>query len=463
MKFFTEPAHEIPLVDDYQVVVAGGGTAGAIAAIAAARNGARTLLIERGGFLGGHIASQLLEHSAGWFDANGKKIVGGMPQELVDRLVQAGASPGHVRDDTGYTVSRVPVNHELFKSVVTAMVAEAGVDLLLFSPVVGVMREGQRLRGVIVENKSGRTAYAAHAVVDCTGDADVADRAGCRFLSGPENEAGGVVTQPVSLLFKLGGIAHDALLDYVEANPGEFKMGVSVDELRGNAHVNLWGFGSLLKKARREGTVSLERNELHYSGWTLTGEAVINVTRCAVDARRAEEMAIAEVVLRRQVAEFTRFFQRHVPGAGNSFLTATASCVGVRESRRIAGQTILRDDDVRKARSFPDAVLRGGFPIDSHDAKGASLDATEHLDAGYDIPFGAMLPETMDGLIVAGRCISAERKALASARITATCMAMGQAAGTAAALSALHRQLPRELDIAMLQDKLRSQGSILSP
>ena len=372
-----EAARETPLVEDYDVVVAGGGTAGALAAVAAARNGARTLLLERGGFLGGHIASQLLEHSAGWFDAVGQRVVAGMPQELVDRLVRAGASPGHVRDDTGYTLSRVPMNHEMFKSVVTRMVVEAGADFLPFSPVVGVARDGRALRAVIVENKSGRTAYACRAAVDATGDADLAARAGSGFLS-----TQGAETQPVSLLFKLGGVDHQALLDHVERHPGDFKLGVPPAALRGEDHVNLWGFGPQLKQAWDDGTVSLQRHELHYSGWVRTGEAVINVTRCAADATRADDMARAEAVLRQQVLEFTTFFRRYVPGAAGCFLAASASCVGVRESRRIAGRAVLTDDDVRQGRRFADAVLRGGFPIDSHDGKGASMAAAERVDAG---------------------------------------------------------------------------------
>jgi hypothetical protein len=207
--------------------------------------------------------------------------------------------------------------------------------------------------------------------------------------------------------------------------------------------------------------VSLARNELHYSGWTRTGEAVINVTRCAVDATRAQEMGRAEVVLRRQVQEFAAFFRRYIPGAQNSFLSASASCVGVRESRRIRGRAVLRDEDVRRGARFADAVLRGGFPIDSHDPKGASLDAAEHVAGGYDIPLGALLPERIDGLLVAGRCISAERRALASARITGTCMAMGQAAGTAAALAAHDGLAPGAVDIVLLQRTLKAQGAIL--
>lgn len=452
-----EPARLTRLVDGYDVVVAGAGTAGIVAAIAAARNGARVLLVERGGFLGGHIAGQLLEHSAGWFDAHGTRIVGGMPQELVDRLVAAGASPGHIRDDTGYTRYRVPVNHEIYKSVVTAWVVEAGVDILLFSPVCSVMSDGTRLEGVIVENKSGRAAYSAKAFVDCTGDADIAWLAGCELLSSP-----GDATQPVSLLFKLGGIDHGALLDYVAGNPSEFKMGVAPEQLRQEPYVNLWGFGDLLKRAHADGVLSLLRHELHYSGEVARGEAVINLTRHPADATRADDLTTAEIILRRQVLEALTFFRRYVPGCRDAFLAATASSVGVRESRRIAGVYELTEADIRGGRHFADNIAIGGFPIDSHDPKGPSLDGSDPVKRGYGIPYRALVPRRIDQLIVAGRCISAERRALASARITGTCMAMGQAVGTAAALSAASGRTLRDLEMSKLQDVLRAQGAIIA-
>ena len=452
-----EPARLTRLVDGYDVVVAGAGTAGIVAAIAAARNGVRVLLLERGGFLGGHIAGQLLEHSAGWFDAHGTRIVGGMPQELVERLVAVGASPGHIRDDTGYTRYRVPVNHEMYKSVVTAWVVEAGVDVLLYSPVCGVIADDTRLMGVIVENKSGRTVYSAKAIIDCTGDADVAALAGCEFLS-----SSGDATQPVSLLFKLGGIDHRALLDYVASHPSEFKMGVAPEQLRQEPYVNLWGFGDLLKRAHDDGVLSLLRRELHYSGDVSRGEAVINLTRQAADATRTDDLSTAEIILRRQVLEALVFFRKYVPGCNDAFLAATASGVGVRESRRIAGVCTLTEPDIRSGRHFNDNVALGGFPIDSHDPKGPSMDGSEPIRRGYGIPYRGLLPRRVDHLIVAGRCISADRRALASARITGTCMAMGQAAGTAAALSIAAGCAPRQLAILQLQDTLRGQGAIIA-
>ena len=454
MKTVTEPARRLVLREDHDVVVAGGGTAGIVAAVAAARNGAWVLLVERGGFLGGHIGTQLLEHSAGWFDSAGNRIVGGLPEELAERLRAAGASPGHVGDDTGYTRFRLPVRHEEFKSVVSGWLDEAGVDVLLQSLAVGVLAH-DGAAALVVENKSGRGAYAAPVMVDATGDADVAALAGCRFLAEPGTE-----TQPVSLLFKLGGVDHAPLIEHVEAHPEEFKLGVPPAELRGREHINLWGFGPWLEAAHRAGVLSLRRNELHWSGWTRTGEAVVNASRVAADATSAEALSRAELVLRRQVLEFLAFFRAYVPGCVNVHLAATAACVGVRESRRLAGAYVLTDADVRRGRRFDDAVVRGGFPIDAHDAWGAGMTSTETLPSSYDIPYRCLLPETVDGILVAGRALSAERKALASARISGTCMAMGQAAGTAAALAVRAGVSPRAVDVDRLRQQLVAQGAI---
>jgi hypothetical protein len=460
MRTILEPGRETLIAGSFDVVVAGAGTAGIVAAIAAARQGAGTLLLERGGFVGGHIASQLLEHSEGWYDSRGNQIVGGLPQELVDRLIACGASPGHVRDDTGYTRMRVPINHDEFKSIASLMVAEAGVKTLLHSPIVAVMHAGRAPAGLIVENKSGRQAYEAKVVVDCTGDADIACLAGAAFHR--QGRADGL-TQPVSLLFKIGGIDFNPLLDYVEAHPEDFKLGVEPSALRGQDHVNLWGFGQLLARGHQAGVVSLFRNELHFSGWTRTGEAVVNVTRHSADGADAEELSAAEVVLRRQVLEFVQFFRAYVPGCSHVFLAGSAACVGVRETRRILGLATLTDQDVMRTRRRPDGIAQGGFPIDAHDPMGTSMEFSQEVSAAYDIPYGCLVPQGVRGLLVAGRCISAERRALASARITGTCMAMGQAAGTAAALCAKGSLDPKDLPVVELQRALLGAGAFLGP
>ncbi|MFC0220830.1 FAD-dependent oxidoreductase [Pseudochelatococcus lubricantis] len=458
MMTIREPEREIQVLGAHDVIVAGGGTAGVMAAIAAARNGASTLILERSGFFGGNIATQLLEHSAGWQDAAGHPIVGGLPLEMIDRLKAGGASPGLVDDDTGYTRTRLPVEHELFKSLIVEWLDEEGVAIMPQAPVVAVSGAGvasgtEAALHAICETRSGRIAFCAKAMVDATGDADLFAKARCDFH--PTS-----ATQPVSMMFKLGNVDHAAALAYVRANPGDFKMDAGQPGFEGRHYYNLWGYGALLRRGFEAGIVSLDRKEMHVACHVLTREAVINVTRYAADATDAGDMARAELVLRRQVREFVRFFRKMVPGYESTFLSATASCVGVRESRRIKGRATLTDDDVRSGRDFADAVARGGFPIDSHDAKGNSMDGTEPVPSGYDIPLGAMLPVNGPNLIAAGRCISAERRALASARITGTCMAMGQAAGTAAALSALSGIPMVDLDIAQLQQRLREQGAL---
>lgn len=452
-----ETGRNTEVFTEVDVVVAGAGTAGVLAAVAAARNGAKTVVLERGGFFGGHIATQLLEHSAGWQDAHGEMIVGGLPVEMIERLRSCGASPGLVGDDTGYTVSRLPVEHELFKSAVAEWMADEGILALPHAALSDFVTDGAKSYA-IAETKSGRLAFAAPAMVDATGDADLCARAGCRFH--PTEQ-----TQPVSMLFKLGNVDHASLLEYVAAHPGEFKTDAGMPDFRGRAYYNLWGYGALLQAGHRDGLLSLNRNEMHVACHVDSNEAVINVTRYAADATNILDLAAAEVALRRQVREFAAFFRARVPGFEASFLSATAACAGIRESRRLLGRSTLTDADVRSGKAQPDAVARGGFPMDSHDARGNSMDGTEHVRAGYDIPLSALLPATgPDGtapnIVVAGRCMSAERKALASARITATCMAMGQAAGTAAALSALSGRPMAELPVTELQQKLRAQGAI---
>ncbi len=449
-----EPARETPIRGRWDVIIAGGGTAGIIAALAVREMACTVLVLERSGVLGGHIPAQFLEHSVGWYDANGTKITGGLPDRLVDALVAAGGSPGHVPDDTRYTTYRLPVNHEVFKAVVSTMLADAGVDTRLDAPVASVIQRDDGI-AVVAETKGGRAAHVARVAIDCTGDGDLCHLAGAAFHDSD-------LTQPVSQLFKLGGVDYDGILGYVRENPTDFKWNIDADALAADPHLNLWGFTGALAQGHKSGRLSLLRNEIHLAGDRQTGEAVVNFTRVAGDATEPEAMAKADPVLRRQMLEFLDWFRASVPGFENAFLAGSASAVGVRESRRVKGLATLRDEDVRTSRQPPDAVAQGGFPMDSHDPLGASMDGTEKVSSAYGIPFGCFVPVGVDRLLVAGRCISAERKALASARLTGTVMAMGQAVGVAAGLAARADIEPRALDVETLREALRKLGALLA-
>lgn len=449
-----EPARVTPIRGRWDVVVAGCGTAGMIAALAARQLGCTVLVLERSGVLGGHIPAQFLEHSVGWFDANGTKITGGLPDRIVEALVAAGGSPGHVPDDTRYTSYRLPINHEVFKAVASTMLADAGVDTLLDAPVVGAAQLSDGM-AVLAETKGGRFAHVARVAIDCTGDADLCHLAGATFHESD-------LTQPVSQLFKLGGVDYDGVLRYVRQNPADFKWNIDAETLAADPYLNLWGFAGALARGHQLGRLSLLRNEIHLAGDSETGEAVINFTRCAADATDPVAMAKADPVLRKQMLEFLDWFREAVPGFEHAFLAGSAYAVGVRESRRVKGLATLTDGDVRTSRQPQDAVAQGGFPMDSHDPHGASMDGTEKVSKAYGIPYGCFVPAGVDRLLVAGRCISAERKALASARLTGTVMGMGQAVGVAAALAARKSIEPRALDVGIVRDTLRDLGALLA-
>ncbi|MEU1304660.1 MULTISPECIES: FAD-dependent oxidoreductase [Streptomyces] len=434
----------------YDVVVAGGGSAGVAAAVSAAEEGARVLLVESSGSVGGTLSWQLLEHSAGFHDVHGEQVVAGFGQRLVDRLTAAGASPGHVRDDVGYTATRTPVDHAELALTQSVMLAEAGVDVWLQSVPVGLDRDGSRIAALHVHTSHGRRTVRAAAVVDATGDAAIAALAGAPF----QNDTTAV--QPVSLTFKLGGADIGALLAYLSENPDEIRPG-SVLGSGMDDHANVWGLGALLSAGHASGALSLRRTEMHLALWPTRGEAVVNVTR----ATGAGGLGAAHAVLSRQVLEFVRWFRADVPGFGGCRLVAVADRVGVRESRRVRGVHTMTAAEVGDGTPFADAIGRGAFPIDIHAADGAGLSHTDAVGAGYAIPYRILLVPDPANLLVAGRCVSSTHEANGTLRITATCFVTGEAAGVAAAMAAHHGVVPAEVDTTRLQERLADRGVLL--
>jgi hypothetical protein len=455
--FYREEARDLPIAHRADVIVVGGGVAGVSAAIAAARAGADALLIERYGALGGNLTIGLLEASMSFHDRQGRQLIGGIPDEIIRRLKDAGGTVGHVVDDVGYAGTVTPYDPEELKMICLQMAQEAGVRLLLHTWVVRAIRIGDRLTGVIIENKSGRQVAQAKVFVDCSGDADVAALAGVEFAKGREGDG---LMQPMSILFKLGKVDVDGVLKYVEAHPEDFKTwDRSLDRLRTSKSIHLWGFGRILEEGYANGVLPFHRSEMHVQIDPERGEAIINATRFAGDGTKTEDLTRAEIALRGQVKALAAHMKAACPGFERSYLMTTAMGVQVRETRRIVGEYTLTKEDVVDGTAFADAVVISGFPADLHDPKGAGMES--HITKTHQIPYRCLVPKHVDGLLVAGRCVSGTREALGAIRQTAPAMAMGQAAGTAAALSVLTQSSPRMLSVQLLRDELRKASAIL--
>jgi hypothetical protein len=419
------------------VAVVGGGSAGSAAAVAAARSGARTLLIESGAFLGG-TGARVLDTFYGFYapGAEDRRVVGGVGWEVCERLSAAGMA--FERPNTYGAGTGVTYEPEALKVVWDEMVGTSGARMLLHALVTAVVAEGPWIEGVVVATKAGPAVVEATVFVDATGDAEVAWRAGAAL----EHPAVDRRVQPLTATFRLGGVDRDP------APTSELHRLLA--EAAGTADYDL---------PRREGSI-------HRT--VLPGVRHANMTRVSgVDATDPWELTAAEIEGRRQVGEYVRFLIDRVPGYAHAYLIGTSTRIGVRESRRLVGEHLLTSDDVLTARDFPDAIARCGAPIEDHDAGGetrwiyvGSGDTTP-TDRTYGIPYRCLLSRQVDNLLVAGRCLSATHDAHASVRSMAQCMAMGHAAGVAAAMAADGRTAVRDVEMERLRGDLRHQGAIL--
>lgn len=397
-----ESPRRTTVASDVDVLVVGGGPAGVMASLAAARSGARTLCIERHGMLGGVWTAGLLNPL---FDANGK---GWLVRDLIDRLTKAGAWHAWNWTHTFDT--------ETMKLVLEEMMEQSGAEWWYHAMVVDAIVEDGRVRGAIVESKSGRQAILAKVVIDCSGDGDMAARAEAGFDLGREGDG---LCQPLTLMFEVDGIGNfppqqssEALYDrMVEAMaPGEkFQLPF------GRAKNVPW-----IIHLPREGLAAIQATHV-YGVSALDARAL---TRATVEARR-QAHALAGIL-------------RKTPHLDKLRITQTAPAIGIREGRRVQGHYQLTGEDIKNGRRFRDAVTFGTFPVDVHEVNPKDKVRSSRIVSTmpYEIPFGCLRPRGVEGLLVAGRCISGTHEAHASYRVTGTCMGMGQAAGLAAAMAA---------------------------
>lgn len=438
----------------YDVLVVGGGPAGIGAAVAAGRAGRSVLLIESAPFLGGCLTMDISFNA--FHSQEGRKILGGLPQELVDRLVALGGSLGHISCPGNTSRSITPVDPEIVKYVAQELVLESGANLLLHSRVTeAVMKEGS-VCGVLIHSKSGTQEIRAGVVVDCTGDGDIAASAGAPFVKGREGDG---AMQAVTLMFRLAHVDTDLMPEYFTervtyaTKPGKDKP----TYLRSHGYFDKWLDIIAAEK------VFDPPHHFAAVGSLRDGELKFNTTRIAgVDGTDTWDLTRAEVEGRRQVMRLHKFLKEHVPGFKNSAIISTGPFIGIRETRHILGGYLLTADDVLSGRDFPDNVARGGFPMDVHKPDGSGIyQRYNRSGKSYGIPYRILVPNAVDQLLVAGRCVSADHWAAASVRVMGQSMAMGQAAGTAAALSLQRNQTPRTLDTDYLRAELRRQGAIL--
>ena len=426
----------MPVVGRYDVVVCGGGPAGFIAAIAAARKGASVALVEQYGFLGG-MATTSYVAPLSVFTYKGRKVIGGIPWEFIERLEELGG--GLIEKPLG----NVAFDPELYKLLCQRMVLEAGVKLYLHSYLSGCVCGDGRISQVIIENKSGSQALEADVFIDCTGDADLAYMAGV-----PMQDKSGRPLQPMSSYFILNGVDTDSPM------------------VREAMHHNKQGENCYCLPMRKKMLELQEELDIPDFGgpWYCTtlhdGCVAVNVTRVSADACDAEQLSAAECSLREDCFRMAGIFRKLFPEFRNCYVASVAVNGGVRETRNIKGMHVISAQEYLNAFHYEDSISRGAHPIDIHASKGASQSVTFLEEPAY-VPYRALIAEGFPNLLVAGRCLSADRVAFASLRVQASCMGSGQAAGVAAALASASGVSVQDVDVPVLVAELKNMGAQL--
>jgi len=438
---------------DTEVLVIGGGPAGFAAAVCAARSGAKVMLCEKEGCLGGMPTSSLVGPFMPCYDPDDRyQVIRGFFDEFVCRLEKEGGAihPSRIEGATSYSSYRIrghahvtPFDCEVFKRVAEEMCLEAGIKILYNVYFQCCEMEGETIRNAVFSGKSGMFEVAARQYIDCTGDADVAYAAGAPCEMGTNNDG---VVQPVSIFFLLDGIDKAPMDRWVADHKDEYKR---------------WFFEKEVSEARARGEYPVPRHNVEMYE-EIDGAWRINMARVnGVDATDPEAVTAAFIQLRKQIPVIINLLRKTVPGCENARLRASSSVLGVRETRRIVGKFMLSHEDMSNAVCFEDTIFMAGNLIDIHTGTTVYYVPIKNGDA-YSIPYRVLLPQKVDNLLVAGRCISATRQALGAIRVIPPCFAMGQAAGTAASICVREGAAPETVSIPKLQAALRAQGAVLS-
>jgi len=422
MRYYNEPVRQVPVIDEVDVLVVGGGPAGLSAAIYAARYGAKTMLIEQSGDVGGVATTGLMSH---WTSLT----KGGFYEEILER-------------SSTYDHRQI-IDTEKLKTVLLEMLKEAGVKLQLYTFASDVIMDGNKVTGVITESKSGREAVMARIVIDASGDGDIAAKAGVPFKKGREEDG---KMQPMTIMFRVAGVEMDKAV-FTWGMEDTFKLAAGDLAQLGRKHLPFPAGHVLLYPSPYPGIVNC------------------NMTNCIdVDGTDVRDLTKATYVCRSQIDPIVNFLREYVPGYENCFAISSASIIGVRETRHFIGEYTLTEQDILEAREFDDwIVTKALFNFDLHNVTGSGLDAKGVQKKfpqrrGYTIPYRCCLPKNVENLYLCGRNISSTHLAHSNFRVMPIVANMGQSIGIAAALCIKAGVTPREVDIAALHKALNSEG-----
>ncbi len=443
------------------LAVIGAGPSGWAAALAAKRSGLKNVVvIEKRPFPGGMISCAGVHSMLTFHGLKGHKIIGGLPQELIDNLVSLNASTGHIRDTVGVAWSITPVSPPAVAAYFDSSLKEQSVMLLTDCELTGAVCENTAGFGKISSVKcvkgSSVIEVSAGIFVDASGEGVLGQLAQANLLPMKDGSS-----MPMTLIFNVGNVSIPEIIDYIGKNKTEFHHETVWDALESSPAIGVSGFFSLWKNA----ALSVPRDRILFYQTLGRDEVSINSTRVLV-AENSSDATLPTPYSKglSQVNEVFAFLRKSIPGFSKSFISYIPPFIGIREGRRIKGMYSLSGSDVLNGRRFADEIAFGGFPIDIHSPTGKNLESISLKGDGfYGIPYRSIVSENIKNLFVIGKCFSAEFEAHASARVQASSMAMGQAAGTAGAICCRDGILPQELDVSLLREKLFYAGVILSP
>ncbi len=459
---YTEPQRKIKVSGSYDICVCGGGVSGVVAAIAAAEQGKSVILVEQQGALGGSATLSLVTpvmHSG----IEGNPACSYIADMINKRSIARGC--GEKCDENEGNFDPLAL-----KYLLEEMALEANVKILYYSFISGVIRCGNIVKGIVVENKDGRSVIEAKVFIDATGDADVGVMAGAKYFKGDEKTG---KNQPLSLRYIVGGVDIDRFWDFLKSHekPHHTANSRSGQVLHTAVTANgEWTLSKIFDRAIENGDLTFD-DKVYWQVFGLPGRKDGLAFNCPeifknTDATKTENLTNAQIIGKKAIFRQLRFYKKYLKGFENAYIAEIASLVGIRESRRLETEYVLKSVDLFVRKKFPDTICQSNYPVDVHGLE-LNLDGVENLESlekdplpFYDIPFRCLVVKGIDNLLVSGRCIGSEFIAQSSIRVMQSCRATGEAAGIGAALALEKGVSPKDIDGTEVRKMMLKKGAV---